>query len=150
MRTEASRHARDIGGRNRLPGPMKILKVVIKLIAVGAFGYLGYDYYKAGLHTRPEIPSDSFSLSFVGGPRVIVQGLPDESQTRKYIARRIPSVPEWFKDSWSFCVKPSEVEATEILERVRPGPGMRLDAACALDADGDTVPTAYIFSVPKL
>lgn len=79
-----------------------------------------------------------------------MQGMTDESYDRRYVARKITGVPEWFKDSWSFCVAPSEAEANRINEEVRPGPGMRLDAACALDADGDIIPTAYIFSVPKL
>jgi hypothetical protein len=128
----------------------KLLSRFLLLVAAGFVAYLGYDYIKAGLHTRPEMPDGAFSLSFAGGPRVILKDTQDERATRRYLARRDPGVPEWFEGAWSYCDAPTEDEAESIYKTGKPGPGMRLDGICALDADGDIIPTALIFSVPKL
>ena len=60
-------------------------------------GYAVYDYYAAGLHLRPDMSEDAFSLSFTIGPRVTLQDMEDESPTRRYLARSYKSTPERYR-----------------------------------------------------
>jgi hypothetical protein len=129
---------------------MKWFGRILLIAVVGVLGYAAYDYYKAGLLTRPEMPEGAFSLSFSDGPRYIVEGIPDERFERTYIARFPKNIPPWFKDSWSYCRQPTEDEAKAINDARNPGPGMRLDAKCELNADGTIIPTGYVYSVPTL
>ncbi len=129
---------------------MKWVGRIFLLAVVGFFGYVAYDEYRAGTLTRPEMPEGAFSLSFRDGPRYIVEGIPDEQFERNYIARYPKDIPPWFSDSWSFCKPPTDDEAKTINDAVNPGPGMRLDAVCELNADGTIIPTGYVYSVPNL
>lgn len=117
---------------------------------VGWAGYSAYVYYKAGLWNRPPVPEGSFWISFKDGTRVIVSDVPNERDTRKYIIRPRTDVPSYFKDAWSFCDPPTLEDAEAINKALPPGPGMRLEAECVLDADGEIIPTGYLYSAPKL
>lgn len=57
-------------------------KIVGVLRAVGA-GFVAYDYFSAGLHTRPEMPKGAFSLSYKNGMRAILVGIPNEEGISK-------------------------------------------------------------------
>jgi hypothetical protein len=130
-----------------------MIKWFFRLVGIGVVGFIGYaiyDFYMAGLHKRPPMPEGAFSLSFKGGPRVIMLDTEDETSTRRYVVRRRTDVPDWFKESWSYCTPPTEEEEAFLLERLEPGQGMRLDGICALDADGESIPTGYIFTIPDI
>lgn len=130
-----------------------MIKWLLRLVGISVVGFIGYgiyDYYKAGLHTRPPMPEGAFSLSFKAGPRVIMLNTEDERNSRRYVVRRRTDVPNWFRESWSYCIPPTEEEQVFLLKRLGPGPGMRLDGICTLDADGDVITTGYIFTVPDI
>ena len=130
-----------------------MIKWLFKLVGIGVVGFIGYviyDYYKAGLLTRPPMPKGAFSLSFKAGLRGIMLDTKDERRTRRYIALPRADVPDWFKESWSYCTPQTEEERVFLLERLEQGPGMRLDGVCTLDADGDVITTGYIFTIPDI
>jgi hypothetical protein len=130
-----------------------MIKWLFRLIGLGAIAFIGfgvYDYYRAGLNTRPEMPEGAFSLSFKAGPRVIMLDTKDERNTRRYIVRPRTDVPNWFKESWSYCKPPTEEDQAFLLKQLELGPGMRLDGVCTLDADGDVITTGYILTVPDI
>jgi hypothetical protein len=117
---------------------------------VGLISFGIYDYYKAGLHTRPPMPDGAFSLSYKSGFRAIILDIEDERSTRRYLVRPRTDVPNWFKESWSYCAPLTEEERVFLLVRLEQGPGMRLDGVCTLDADGDVITTGYLFTVPDI
>ena len=129
---------------------MKWIGRIVLAGVAAVLGYAVYDYYAADLHLRPDMPEGAFSLSFTDGPRVILQDMEDESFTRRYLARSYKSTPEWYRQSWSFCTAPSEAELAEAQGRIASSPGMRLDAPCTLDVEGEIIPTAQIHSVSRL
>lgn len=99
------------------------------------------------------MPEGAFPLSFNNGVRGIMVGAPDarlgeHEPRRKYIAFAMEGVPSWFDGAWSFCRRPDDEERQAL--DFDPGPGSRFDAICEIDADGDVVPTAYLYSVPDL
>lgn len=52
-------------------------------VAIIAYsGYGAYDFYRAGLHTRPEMPDGAFSISYKNGLCAILVNVPDERPTR--------------------------------------------------------------------
>ncbi len=73
----------------------------VGLVVILAFGgYVAYDSYMAGYHTRPEMPEGAFSLSYKNGLRGILVDVPDERQTRRYLA--VPmKVAFYLEDAWS-------------------------------------------------
>ena len=128
---------------------MGVLKNIIVLGAIGAAGYVGYDFYEAGLFTRPDMPENSFSLSFNGGPFVIMVDLPDERLNRRYAVIRPRDVPRHLARTWGYCESPSQdwlayVESSD----VRPK-GTRFDAVCQIDQEGDIIDVGLIFSMPR-
>jgi hypothetical protein len=129
---------------------MKFLGKVLFLAVGGVAAYTGYGYFRAGLHTRPKMPEGAFSLSFDNGRRVILEGVEDERLERRYMARSYKDLPTYFDGAWSFCHPPTDAEAERITASTSLDRGMRLDALCALDADGDIIETAIIVSVPRL
>ncbi len=130
-----------------------MIKWLLRLLGIGVVGFIGYGiygYYKAGLHARPPMPEGAFSLSFKAGPRVIMLDTEDERSTRRYVVRQRTDVPNWFKESWSYCTPPTEEVRVFLLEQLEQGPGMRLDGVCTLDADGDVITTGLIFTIPDI
>ncbi len=130
-----------------------MFKWVFRLVGLGVIAFIGfgiYDYYRAGLNTRPAMPEGAFSLSFKAGPRVIMLDIKDERSARRYIVRPRTDVPSWFKESWSYCKPPTEEDQASLLKQLELGPGMRLDGVCTLDADGDVITTGYILTVPDI
>ena len=120
-------------------------RIIIAALIVGA-GYVAYDYFGGGFHTRPPMPEGAFSLSFKNGLRAILVGVPDERAERKYLGVPV-EVPSWYEHAWSFCTAPS---ADEKAKSENLGPGSRLEAICRIKADQDEIVRGAIYSVPKL
>ncbi len=123
-------------------------------LLIGIVGYLGYgfyDFYRAGLNTRPEMPESAFSISYKNGLRAILTGVPNEEKSRRYFG--FPQkVPYYLEDAWSFCAPPEGEEvamATKFIED-RDMPGERFEVVCKLTADKDVVVRGIITSVPRL
>jgi hypothetical protein len=118
------------------------------VVGAGLFAFVAYDYYRAGFHTRPEMPEGAFSLSYKNGLRAIVVGVPDMRPQRKYLG--VPyDVPHWYEHAWSFCSaqKPDEKKA---LSSQNLGPGSRLEAVCRIKVDETEILRGAIYSVPNL
>lgn len=128
----------------------KILGILVLVVIVGSGLWSAYDYYRHGYWTRPDMPPGSFSLIFGNGTRLIVTGVKHESETRKYISRRYNKVPTYYQDAWAFCEPLSAEEVAAVNTRWPPSPGARFEAFCSLKADGEEIPVALLYSVPKL
>lgn len=123
-----------------------MLKWIIGVAVLVGVGLVGYDYFKGGFHTRPEMPEGAFSLSYKSGLRAIVVGMPDMRPERKYLG--IPfKVPSWYEAAWSFCSAPSPDEKAKSQDL---GPGSRLEAICRIKTDDTEVLMGAIYSVPNL
>jgi hypothetical protein len=121
---------------------------------LGAAGFVGwgvYDYRMAGLHTRPDMPPDAFSISYKSGLRAILVDVPDERETRRYFGYPA-DVPFYLEDAWAFCSPPEfqEVAWAEGWLEEANQPGMRVEAICRIDVDGETVIRGIITTVPRL
>lgn len=130
---------------------IKWILAIIVVAGLGVVGYGYYDYRKAGLHLRPEMPPGAFSISYKNGLRAIIVDVEDEQETRRYFGYPF-EVPFYLEDAWSFCSPPEGNEIAEA-ERWLEGtyqPGMRIDAICKLDVDGQVVVRGLITSVPRL
>jgi hypothetical protein len=112
-------------------------------------GYVAYDYYRAGLHNRPEMPEGAFSMSYENGMRAILVNVPDERATRRYFGRPA-EVPFYLQDAWAFCNPLTEGEIRQIEVYHERLPGERFEALCAIDVDGEIVVRGLITSVPRL
>lgn len=124
-------------------------KWVIGLLVCAGVGYVAYDYYRADLHRRPDMPEGAFSISYKNGLRAILVGVPNERETRRYFG--FPAdVPFYLEDAWSFCTPPTEMEVKEFESKRNQNPGERLEAICRIDVDGDVVVRGLITTVPKL
>ncbi len=126
-----------------------------RIIAVGIIGFLGfagYDYYRAGHFTRPEMRDGEFSISYSTGLRAILTGVPNERETRRYLG--YPNeVPYYLEDVWSICSPPTPEELSELERPEYPWselPGKRFEVICKIDVDGDIVVRGIIITVPKL
>jgi len=121
------------------------------IAVVALIGYGAYDYYRADLHTRPEMPPGAFSLSYENGMRSILVDIPNEKDDRRYFGYPA-EVPFYIEDAWSFCSPPEGDERRDaelFLERSNK-PGERFEAVCRIQVDDETVIRGYITSVPRL
>ncbi len=122
------------------------------LVAVACFvGYGIYDYFRAGLHTRPEMPQGAFSISFKTGFRAILVDVPNERDTRRYFGYPA-EVPFYLEDAWSICSPPTsdeEPEAVAFME-AQDFPGARFEVVCRIQVDDETVIRGVITTVPRL
>ena len=127
-----------------------MLRTLLALLILGV-GYVGYDAYRAGLHTRPKLPPGAFSISYKSGLRAILIDVPNEQDERRYLGFPI-EVPYYLKDTWSFCTAASEDEAAQIAAILnnRNWPGERIEAVCRIKVEDQTVIRGYITSVPKI
>lgn len=124
----------------------------VLVVAVVAFvGYGAYDYYRADLHTRPDMPPGAFSISYKNGMRAILVGVPNEKETRRYFGYPA-EVPFYIQEAWAFCTPPEEDEkqATAHFIKESNKPGERFEAVCRIQVDEETVVRGYITSVPRL
>ena len=81
-----------------------MIKWLLRLVGIGVVGFIGYgiyDYYKAGLHTRPPMPEGAFSLSFKAGPRVIMLNTEDEDCVPVWPNEEFAQA--WATDQWQEC-----------------------------------------------
>lgn len=117
-----------------------MLKWIIAILIVAGGGYVAYDGYKAGYHTRPAMPEGAFSLSYKNGLRAILVDVPDQKATRRYFG--FPQeVPHYLRDVWSFCYPPTDEEGPQVRQfmQERNMPGERFEAVCKIKADDDIV-----------
>jgi len=123
--------------------------VLIVILAFG--GYVAYDSYMAGYLTRPKMPEGAFSLSYKNGLRGILTNVPDERETRRYLAFPM-EVPFYLKDSWSWCSPPTKEESARSVQfmKERDWPGQRLDVVCKITVEGKEIVRGIIISVPKV
>lgn len=125
-----------------------IFLVALALILLGA-GYVAYDYYRAGFHTRPQMPKGAFSISYENGMRSILVDVADEREARRYFG--FPAdVPFYLEDAWSFCRPIPRAEATKIMAYRERYPGERFEALCTIEVDDEIVIRGFISSVPRL
>jgi len=130
---------------------MKFIKYAVLTVTVLFIGIATYDYFKLGYHTLPNnTPENSFPLRFENGIRAILVGIDDVEPEREYIAVAMKNIPSYFSDSWAFCKRPDDGAIKKINSSFPPGPGMKFEAVCELDADGQIIPTAYIYSIPAI
>lgn len=129
----------------------KCTKLVLITVVVAVVGYIAYDSYKAGLHTRPDMPAGAFSLSYKNGMRAILVDVPDERQSRRYLGTPM-KVPFYLGDAWSFCYPPNNDEMAQFatLIRSREWPGERFEAVCKITVDSEVVVRGFITTVLKL
>lgn len=126
-----------------------MIKRILVLLVLADVTYAGYNYYKGGFYSRPPMPEGAFSISYVGGFRAILVGVPNERETRRYIG--FPQdVPSYLQEAWSFCNPPTPVEKSKFERDFPQRPGERFEAVCKIDADGDVVVRGLITTVPKL
>lgn len=136
-------------------------KWFLGLAVLAGVGYGGYDYYRMGLYSAPELKDGDFLLSFNNGFRAVMRGIEDErkyrngpndsddKRYRRYFGIPARDVPRWYEETWSNCRMPSEEELEYFLANDK-GPGSRLDAVCEIDADGDVFIRGWVMSVPHI
>lgn len=148
---------------------------ITKLVVLGVVGYGGYaayDLHKGGYFDLPELPAGAYTVSFKNGLRGIVldADVPDNSYAdypaifrrlfdanpgRKYLGIPLDVAP-WFKDVWSTCIAPTDVDIEQVNETMpeatkRELRGAKLEALCYIEIDDEEViPRGLIYSVPKL
>jgi len=112
--------------------------------------YAIYIYIIGGYYKRPELPTNSFSISFKSGLRAILVDIPDERLNRKYFGV-VADVPFWAKDTWYYCKQPTKTEKQEIRKTINFGKGSKLEAVCKKTVDENlTIFGGVVFSVPRL
>lgn len=124
-------------------------KVIGASVLMGAM-YIGYDYYRAGFHTAPDLQPGDFLLSYSNGLRAVMTGVKDEKDDRTYLGYPAANVPSWYLDTWSICRPPTDAEEQDFTSQVKIGPGGRLDAICEINADGDVFVRGWVASVPDI
>lgn len=128
-----------------------MLKRIVLIVILAFGGYVAYDTYMAGYHTRPKMPEGAFSLSYKSGLRGILVNVPEEKETRRYLG--VPmEVPFYLKDSWSWCSPPTKEESARAAQSMaeRDWPGQRLDAVCKITVEGKEIVRGLIITVPKV
>ena len=130
-----------------------MLKWVVRAVTIaviGFIGYAGYDFYRADYVNAPPLQDGDFLLSYKFGLKAVMRGMEDERQTRRYLGVGAQNVPSWYRESWSICRAPSELETGQFEQAGTYGPGSRLDGVCEIDADGDVFVRGWVVTVPKI
>lgn len=128
----------------------RMIRWIVLIGLLGFGGYVAYDYYMAGYHTRPEMPEGAFSVSYKSGLRGILIDITEED-TRRYLG--VPmEVPFYLKESWSWCHAPKGEEIAQAASFMteRDWPGQRFEAVCKIVVEGQEVVRGLIISVPKV
>ena len=120
-------------------------------VFAAVLAYAGYDYVRGGWHKLPEMPDGAFPISFKSGLRAIVLELPDERATRRYFGFAT-EVPFFVEGAWSLCspAKGDEIAEAENFMANLDLTGMRFEAICRVDVDGEKIVTGAITTVPRL
>lgn len=129
----------------------KLTKQLIVVALIAFAGYAAYDYYRADLHTRPDMPEGAFSISYKNGMRAILVDVPNERHDRRYLGTPM-EVPFYLEDTWSFCFPPSGEEVAQAKEFIenQNWPGERFEAVCKIEVDNKIIVRGLVTSVPKL
>lgn len=128
-----------------------MMKRVVLAVLLAGGGYVAYDTYRAGYHTRPNMPEGAFSISYKSGLRAILIDVPDDQDSRRYLG--FPQdVPFYLEDTWALCHPPvgDEIQHAEALLRERNWPGERFETVCKIAVDDEEVVRGVITSVPDL
>ncbi len=150
---------------------MKWILRLVLIVVVAVAGLAAYDFYRAGYLSLPDMPENTYTISFKNGLRGIihVEQIEDESIARhpKYsrsLSSANPSrnylgipfdVPTWFEDAWSTCNAPTPDDTKAVLqllteETKRDLVGARLDAICMIEIeDKQPLLRGLLFSVPQ-
>ena len=116
------------------------------------YGYFEYMRYSIGYYDLPDnIPETASIHSFRSGLRGIFLNSPEEIRTdvRKVVGIS-EELPDWYDRAWSFCRKPEGEMDIELLG-VKPQPGMRFEALCFIEVEGEEpLYSGALFSVPNL
>lgn len=143
---------------------------IIGLAILGSASWSGYDFYRAGYWSLPDLPKGAYTLSFANGLRAIVldaevsdtsrddsskyaRSLSYGNKDRSYLG--VPfDVQPWFKDAWSYCTAPTDEEKIRLHNSAddfnRRMANARFEAVCRIEVDGNVVERGLIFSIPKL
>lgn len=128
-----------------------MLKWIVLVVIFALGGYVAYDSYMAGYLTRPKMPEGAFSLSYKNGLRGIMVDLPDERETRRYLA--VPmKVAFYLEEAWSWCSPPTKEEGAQAAQIMaeQNWPGQRLEAVCKFTVEAEKVVRGLIITVPKV
>lgn len=144
---------------------------IVVMAVLGFVGVAGYQYYRLGIFSMPDLPKGAYYVAFKNGLRGVVldadvpptstgdgskffRSLHVENRDRKYLG--VPAdVPSWFKESWSFCDAPTD-EEREFIPPSLPADlqqnlvGARFEAVCHIDVDGEPLLRGLLFSVPRV
>ncbi|WP_444463840.1 hypothetical protein [Rhodobacter capsulatus] len=143
---------------------------ILLLAILGIASFMGYDFYRAGNLSLPDLPDGAYTLSYKSGFRAIVldaevsnpiagngskyfRSLGVANPDRKYLS--VPfDVQPWFKEAWSWCKSPTEQEKSDLEQMPddfkRSVANARFEAVCRIDVDGTEIVRGLIFSVPRL
>ncbi len=77
--------------------------------------------------------------------------MPDEKETRRYLGFEM-EVPRYLQYVWSKCYAPTELETQygDQFMREKNLPGLRLDAVCKIEVEGDVVVRGWVATTPRL
>jgi len=128
-----------------------MVKWIVGIVILAGGGYVAYDAFRAGFHTRPAMPEGAFSISFKNGLRGILVNVPDDKKTRRYLGFPM-DVPFYLKETWSYCHPPTEEEGVQVAHfmKDRNWPGGRFEAVCKITVEDEVVVRGVIVSVPKM
>ena len=128
-----------------------MFKWIVLIIILGGGGYVAYDSYMAGHHTRPDMPEGAFSVSYKSGLRGIVVDVPDEKATRRYLGVTM-EVPFYLENTWSWCYPATEEDSAKVAHFMaeRDWPGQRFEAVCKITVEGKEILRGLIISVPRV
>ena len=122
--------------------------VLVLVVALGA--HTAYTYIRGGYLTAPPLEQGDFRLSFKNGLRAMMREIHDDRPSRKYLAVVPLDVPRWYEKAWAECRPPFLDELARFEAGREMGPGMRTDAICEINADGDVFVRGWVLSVPRL
>ncbi len=127
-------------------------KWIVRIIVVGFLAFVGYQtylYYDAGYFSAPEISDDSFLVSFNSGFRGVMEGFGPEDYDRRYLGYA-KDVSSLYEEVWSTCRRPTDAELKGLEENGHQLPGIRWEAICEIDADGDVFIRGWVASIPDI
>lgn len=124
------------------------------LLVAAIVGGGAWSAYDAHLHAVFDVPEDmpdgAWTFASRSGFRAILIDIPDDRENRAYRAYPNSKTPEWFIKTWATCRPISDAQLSAIL--AAPGtkqPGLRWEALCEIEADGDRFVRGWIASTPR-
>ncbi len=122
--------------------------IIIAVLAGG--GYVVYELDSKGFFTMPEMSEDSFPVAFDSGFRGVMTGFGEREDDRRYLGYAAKNVPTVYEEVWSNCRRPTDQELEAFEQDGSDLPGLRWEAVCEIDADGDVFIRGWVASIPRL